>query len=210
MKYSQELEKNVCRIEWEVGKIGDELNTILGGTPSRNKKEYWDNGKVSWINSGKISEFPILNESKFITNEALKNSAAKLMPIGTVVLPFVISVGKEVSISVLGIQSCGNQSVLGILPNEKFISEFIYLWIQERKNKIYSAVTGGAQQHINKNEIEKTELLIPEKEILESFNNLIKPIFNQILENSKENQKLQEIRDYLLPKLMKGEIRIKE
>jgi type I restriction enzyme S subunit len=47
------------------------------------------------------------------------------------------------------------------------------------------------------------------KEILEKFNILIKSIFEKFLENSKENQKLQNLRNYLLPKLMKGEIKIK-
>jgi type I restriction enzyme S subunit len=47
------------------------------------------------------------------------------------------------------------------------------------------------------------------EEIVIKFNILIKSIFEKLLENSKENQKLQNLRDYLLPKLMKGEIRIK-
>ena len=86
---------------WSVGKLGDKLKTVLGGTPSKAKPEYWE-GSVPWINSGAINDFPVMSFSETISELGLKNSAAKLMPKGTVVLPFVISVGKEVRISVLG------------------------------------------------------------------------------------------------------------
>ncbi len=192
---------------WEVGKLGDKLKTVLGGTPNKTKPEYWK-GDIPWINSGAINAFPIMDFSDTISELGLENSAAKLMPPRTVVLPFVISVGKEVRISILGIESSGNQSVLGILEDEDYSSEFIYNWIQLRKGNLYLSATGGAQQHINKGNVDSMELLNPEIKILHYFNKTVKNFFNKIYLNSKEILTLQKIRDLLLPKLMTGKIRV--
>lgn len=194
---------------WKIGKIKDEIKTILGGTPSRANNSFWDAGSIPWINSGAINNFPIMRASEYITKEGLKNSAAKLMPAKTVVLPFVITPGSEIKISFLGIESSGNQSVLGLLETEKFSCGYIYFWIQQMKNKLYSGATGGAQQHINKQEVENLELLIPTHKVLESFNTLSYPIIEKIIENSFQIQTLSTLRDTLLPKLMKGEVRVK-
>ena len=194
--------------EWEISIIGKELKTILGGTPSRTKSEYWD-GDINWINSGAINNFPLINPTEKISELGLNNSATQLMPRKTIVLPFVISVGKSVSMSILGTESAGNQSVLGIVPNEKFSSSFIYYYIQNKKKEIYSSVTGGAQQHINKRNVDETTIIIPNEEILTKFDLLVEPLINLILKNALQNQTLSQIRDALLPKLMSGEVRIK-
>ncbi len=194
--------------EWKVSTIGKELKTILGGTPDRTKPEYW-NGDINWINSGAINDFPIVNSTEKISKLGLDKSATQLMSKKTVVLPFVISINTSVSISILGIESAGNQSVLGIIPNKKFSSAFMYYYIQNKKKEIYSSVTGGAQQHINKRNVDETELIVPDKKILEKFNLLVEPLIDKILENAYETQTLSSIRDALLPKLMSGKIRVK-
>jgi len=194
---------------WKVSNIGKEMKTVLGGTPSRERKEYWANGNIPWINSGEINKFPITEASEYITPDALKSSATQLMPSRTVVIPFVISINKEINISVLGIETCGNQSVLGIIENKQIPSEFIYYWIKFMKENIYSWATGGAQQHINKTNVDKTEILIPKKEIMQNYFKSLNPLFNLIIKNALESKNLSQIRDSLLPKLMSGKIRIR-
>jgi len=194
---------------WEVSTIGKELETILGGTPTTNRREYWENGNIPWINSGALNDFPLIKSTSFITEAGLKNSAAKLMPIKTVVLPLVISIGKPANISILAIESSGNQSVVGIVGNNRISSEYIYYWVNYRKKEIYGNITGGAQQHINKNIIDTTQILVPENKILNLFNKKAKAIMDLIINNSLENQKLATLRDLLLPKLMSGETRVK-
>lgn len=193
---------------WKISKIGDELNTILGGTPRRNNDDYWYNGNIPWINSGAINNFPIIESSEFITKKGLDSSATKLMPVKTVVLPFVISLGKEIKISILGIETSGNQSVLGIIENERFSAEYIYYWIEKNKNSIYGWATGGAQQHINKQNVDGTSILIPPKDIMDKFRVITVPIFDNIISNSILNKQVEKLRDSLLPRLMSGKIRV--
>ena len=192
--------------EWEISTIGKELKTILGGTPSRVKPEYW-NGDINWINSGKVNEFRITEPSEKITTEGLNKSATSLLPAGSVVL--AITGATLGQISRLEINSCANQSVIGILENEKFSSPYIDYWVKDKINDIIGFQTGGAQQHINKRNVDNYSLLVPDEKTLDRFNKLVQPIFKQISINCFQNQTLSQIRDTLLPKLMNGEVRVK-
>ena len=71
--------------DWKHTKLGTSCNCVLGGTPSRNKIEYW-NGTIPWINSGEVNKFRIIKPSETITNLGLEKSATKLLPTKTTVL----------------------------------------------------------------------------------------------------------------------------
>ena len=162
---------------WRVERLGSVCKRLLGGTPSRNKEEYW-NGKIAWINSGEINEFRITKPSEYITQEGLKKSATKLLPKKTTVLAITGATLGQVSL--LEIDSCANQSVIGLLENEDIFHEYIYPLIKNRIDDLCSHMTGGAQQHINKNNVEQLEILVPPKKIL------VEIIFKTYLIENKE------------------------
>ena len=190
---------------WRVERLGSVCKCLLGGTPSRNKEEYW-NGKIAWINSGEINEFRITKPSEYITQEGLKKSATKLLPKKTTVLAITGATLGQVSL--LEIDSCANQSVIGLLENEDIFHEYIYPLIKNRIDDLCSHMTGGAQQHINKNNVEQLEILIPPKKILVEYKQIATPIYSLISNICFESQKISKLRDSLLPRLMSGELKL--
>ena len=89
------------------------------------------------------------------------------------------------------------------------ITKNVYFWyivLKTRQKEIYDSQTGSAQPHIYPQHI--AEMPIDELNIddVKNFNKLVEPLFRMIGENKKENSKLSELRDTLLPKLMNGEI----
>ena len=68
--------------------------------------------------------------------------------------------------------------------------------------------SGSSQANLSPLQLFKTKDLIPENTILNSFEDKVEPIFQRILVNEKENQKLAELRDWLLPMLMNGQVRV--
>lgn len=188
---------------WNFECLKDYANCILGGTPSRAKEEYW-NGDVNWINSGEVNKFRILEPSEKITDLGLQKSSTTLLPVGTTVL--AITGATLGQVSRLEIDTCANQSVVGVISKSYLSNEYIYLSILNNIDEIIKNQTGGAQQHINKGNIEDFKILVPSQAIMEKFNAIIKPIFYKIRENCFENKNLEQLRDTLLPKLMNGEI----
>ena len=201
------VESEIGRIPkgWRVEKLGTLCNCLLGGTPSRNNPDYW-NGDIAWINSGEVNMFRITKPSEYITEEGLKRSATKLLPKKTTVLAITGATLGQVSL--LEIDSCANQSVIGVLENESYPYSFIYPLIKERIEELMSHMTGGAQQHINKNNVEGLDVIVPPQNIMEQYNKIAMPLYELIGKCCIENDRLAELRDTLLPKLMSGEINV--
>lgn len=194
--------------EWDVVRIFDKYDVLLGGTPSRKVVSYWNNGTVGWINSGKVNEFRILEASEFITEEALNKSAAKLLPAGTTVI--AITGATLGQISMIERPFAANQSVIGLVPKAELSNNFIFLWIKENMDALISRQTGGAQQHINSDDVKNFELVVPNPEVRNSFRMVIDPLMEKISRNCLQLNTLQKLRDTLLPKLISGEVRVKE
>ena len=67
----------------------------------------------------------------------------------------------------------------------------------------------AAQPGLNQPNVESIQIVIPQEDVINKFNNIIEPLINRIFLNSIENKKLSKIRDYLLPLLMNGQIIVK-
>ena len=192
---------------WKVGTLGDFCKCLLGGTPSRSKEEYW-NGDVNWINSSEINKFRILEASEKITELGLSKSATKLLPKKTTVLAITGATLGQVSL--LEIDTCANQSVIGVLENAEVPYEYIYPFIKDRIEMLIQHQTGGAQQHINKDNVESLIFLLPAKNVLENYISLVGPMYKRIESQCFENLYLSTLRDTLLPRLMSGELEVPE
>ena len=188
---------------WEKINLGDICICELGGTPSRKKNEYW-NGNIPWINSGSVNLFRIIKANEMISESGLKKSSTKLLPKKTTVIAITGSTLGQVSL--LEIDSCTNQSVVGVIPNKNLPYEFIYPYIKANIDELLSHKTGGAQQHINSQNVKNLKVIVPNKKSLEQYTDLISPIYEMISKNCFEIEYISSIRDTLLPKLMTGEI----
>lgn len=189
---------------WEVKRIDEAFQTVLGGTPSRTNTEFWDGGSIPWINSGKVNDLRITEASEMITSLALERSAAKLMPLGTTVL--AITGATLGQVSYLEIETTANQSVIGIVDPTGELSEWVYLMISDRIESIINHASGGAQQHINKENVNSVQVSIPSRSLSSDFKAVVSPMFREIATLLFQIQNLRQTRDLLLPRLLSGQI----
>lgn len=189
--------------DWSIIKLGSICNCSLGGTPSRKNESYW-NGDIPWINSGEVNNFRILDASEYITKNGLDHSSTKLLPKKTVALAITGATLGQVSL--LEIDTCANQSVIGVIPNEIVKYEYLYPLICFKIPELISHQTGGAQQHINNDNVKGLEVVLPSSKIMKEFSDITNPLYKQISLNCFESKKLIEMRNALLPNLMSGEI----
>jgi type I restriction enzyme S subunit len=192
---------------WEIRKIESLCETLLGGTPSRTRDEFWG-GEIPWINSGKVNDFRITAASEYITEIGLEKSATKLLPRGTTVL--AITGATLGQFSRLEIDSCANQSVVGIVASAEASNEFIYFNIKNGIQRLISAQTGGAQQHINKEDVNAFFIIYPGKKLMDAFTDVVGSMFDEIGVLLNQSISLATIRDSLLPRLISGELEIPE
>jgi len=204
MAFNKELKREIPA-GWDVEELGKVFNTSLGGTPSTKEPDYWENGDIPWLNSGEIAEFPIIFSEAFITQKGIDNSAAELWPKGSV----VISIVRYIRPSILAINACANQSVVGIYESKNLKNNFIYPYLINEVPRLMSQRTGVQQPHINKDAVDKSLIVIPTNGLLQQYDKITNPVFDKIINTSLENQQLIQLRDWLLPMLMNGQVSIK-
>ena len=105
-----------------------------------------------------------------------------------------------------------NQRVGLFVPKFEGADKLAYLFVnsQSFQDFILNKSTGSAQPNISGTEIESLEIAGTDINILKNATNFIVPLFDQISNIHSENSFLKQTRDYLLPKLISGEIRVKE
>jgi type I restriction enzyme S subunit len=203
MVFNEQLKRNIPD-KWQVSTIGKTFRTDLGGTPSTKKSEYWNTGSIAWVNSGEVSSFPVTHTELKITDVGLKNSAAKLLPKHTVILSIV----RHIRVSYLAMSASTNQSVVSIQESETIKYPYIYLSILRDVPRLMSLRTGAQQPHINKEEVDNSFIVVPEESILHAYNELSLPIFQKIEDIAIENNQLKELRDWLMPLLITGQLTV--
>ena len=96
--------------------------------------------------------------------------------------------------------------LISVIPiRENLSAEFLYLWAITQN----ISGTGTTQQQLTVPDFRKTNIVIPETDLLRKFNEVIMPIFSKIKQNKEECENLATLRDTLLPKLMNGKIKTK-
>jgi len=193
---------------WNVGKISENFETILGGTPARKNKNYWQ-GNLGWINSGKLNDFPLNIASEFINEEAVQGSSTKLANRKSTLIGLVTEMKKDL-ITFLDEDLYINQSIVAIQPNKNIFPEYVYLYLKANSIRLYSEQSGGAQQHINKGTVNNFKILLPDEKCLSKVNYYFESIFTKICSNARENIVLNNLRDALLPKLVSGQMKLSD
>jgi len=195
------------REDWEIEELGKLFHTTSGGTPSRKNNSYYG-GDIPWVKSGELDKGIIYDTEEKITEEAVKNSSAKLFPEGTILIAlYGATIGK---IAFLGVEATTNQAICGIFKNENIDIKFLYNFLLFRKPKLISQGTGGAQPNISQTILKKLELPFPsipeQRAIVHKIENLFASLDKGIADLKKAQEQLKVYRQAVLKKAFEGEL----
>ncbi|MCB9294900.1 MAG: restriction endonuclease subunit S [Lewinellaceae bacterium] len=144
---------------WVTVKIGEIIKVTSGGTPSRKKPEYYNNGNIPWVKTGDLKEKELFSASEFISEKGLKNSSAKLFPPDTVLIAlYGATIG---ACSILRIEAATNQACAALLPSKKIDPKYLFYFLVHHKPKLIAAGVGGAQSNISGQIIKSTTIPLP-------------------------------------------------
>jgi len=188
--------------------IGKAVKVIGGGTPSTKVGEYWENGEINWFTPTDLTSSKTLfitKSTKRITENGLNESSAKLFPAYSVMMTSRATIGV---IAINREPASTNQGFIVLIPNEKFPTFYLYLWLKNNLGSIHSISNGSTFLEVNRSNFK--ELPIIESDKVLEFNKLVEPIFSQIEALTIESETLTQTRDFLLPRLLSGEIEVRE
>ena len=193
---------------WEVKIIGNVIDTLGGGTPKTTENSYWENGDILWYSPTDLTRDNAmfsLDSSKRINNLGLLKSSAKLFPPYSLLMSSRATIG---ALTINTIKASTNQGFITMIPNDNMSVYQLYSWTKWNMDLIISKSNGSTFKEISKANFRSLEIVVGQN--IELFLRESKNIFDKVENNIQENQSLTKLRDTLLPKLISGEVRLKE
>jgi type I restriction enzyme S subunit len=206
MAYNPTLKRKIPD-GWTDGILND-LGKIVGGsTPSTQDAGNFTTGGTPWITPYDLSN----NQgNKFITRGAqdvsdagIKNASLKKYPAGTVLLSSRAPVGY---MAIARNELTTNQGFKSFIPDNGYSTEFIYYTVKGSMKAIIQYASGSTFQEISASVLKTVKIVLPKSDIVDQFTKAVKPIFQRQDLLEQENQQLAQLRDWLLPMLMNGQV----
>jgi len=190
---------------WRRKKIQKYYNTCSGGTPSRSKPEYFENGIYPWAKTGEIKDCVIIDTEEYITQEAVNNSSAKVLPTKSVVMAmYGVNIGL---LAYFDSEMTCNQACCVFSDKRDFSSKhYLYYYLKSIREYLLLISFGAAQQNLSQDLIKKIKITMPSDDIVQAFEKQIDDIYDSIRMLLMKNKNLAEQRDMLLPRLMSGKL----
>ena len=191
---------------WEVSTVGEQVQTVGGGTPSTKNVDFWDDGIHYWTTPKDLSNLTdkiLLNTERKITDAGLKKISSGLLPKDTVLMSSRAPVGY---LALSKIEVAINQGYIAILPNMKYSAEYLIQWCEANMAEIKGRASGTTFLEISKKNFREINFICSDEKVVTVYTKTAKTLYDEITSKAKENQSLINLRDTLLPKLMSGEI----
>lgn len=135
---------------------------FMGGTPSRKIASYW-NGNIKWLTIGDYKNHQIIMDTQEkITEQGFKESNAKMIPKGAVVVSIYATIGR---VGILGEDMTTNQAIVSIVPNDEFNNKYLMYVIDYFKFQLFDEVITTSQKNVNLNILQNMKIPKPDIKI---------------------------------------------
>jgi type I restriction enzyme, S subunit len=182
---------------------------LSGGTPKTEVAHYWD-GEVPWASAKDVSQCGqafLIETERRITDRGLNESSTRMIPaLATVVVARGATTGR---VCMLGRAMAMNQTCYALvsLESRPFWLNCMFRTLVEG---LVNAAHGSVFDTITTQTFDRTAVLVPPDGLRSSFEIIVEPLFRHVLCNIEESRILADLRDLLLPKLISGEVRVRD
>ena len=179
--------------KWPMVKLGEVCELLVGGTPSKQKEQFWTNGCIKWISSKYISGDGQIIDNDLITNLAVKESSTKIAPKNSTILVTRVSVGKS---AFADDNYAINQDMTCLIPNAQLNYRYLFIITRNLTKKIENDAQGIGVKGVTQKYVANLIIPLPplpvQEEIVEEIEGYQKVIngAKQIVDNYKPNIKI--------------------
>lgn len=187
---------------WNNGKMGDFAEIKRGGSP-RPIQEYLSDSGLRWLKISDVTSLQtpfIIDIKDHIIEAGLRKTV--FLKAGSLVLSNSATPGIP---KILDVDSCIHDGWL-YFPESKFSKEYLYLYFKYIRQQLVNLSNGSVFNNLKTDILKGYPTILPDKETLRRFDDIVMPMFLQMQNLTRESYKLADMRDVLLPKLMSGEL----
>lgn len=190
---------------WDIKKMADVVTWGSGGTPKATEAKYYENGTISWLVIGDLNDGIVKSSISKITELGLKNSSAKLIPSGTLLVAMYGSIGK---LGITGMECCTNQAIAFAKELHGATTKFIFYYLAMMKPKLIAMGKGGTQKNISQAVLKSLEIPVPPLQEQNRIVACIEELFSQldasVAELKKAKERLKVYRQAVLKEVFEG------
>lgn len=194
---------------WEMSTIGEVAETVGGATPKTKELAFWD-GPHRWATPRDLSKLgqPVLFETdRTLTDAGLAKISSGLSPAGTVLLSSRAPIGY---VAIAQNPVAVNQGFIALRETDRISSVEAYFWVQSNMDAILANANGSTFQEISKKNFRPLPCVVAPDPVRSAFRDLAGTWFDRVAGLCAESANLAALRDTLLPRLMSGDLRIRE
>ncbi len=194
---------------WKADSFSEMIELTGGGTPKTSVDEYW-NGEIPWfsvVDAPRDSDAFVISTEKQITEAGVTNSSTKILPVGTTIISARGTVGK---CALVGVPMAMNQSCYGLRGRDEQGDYFTYFATRRMVAELQQHAHGSVFSTITRNTFRGVKIPVPPSDLSRKYDDAVSPYIRRILTNLHQSRTLAAIRNALLPKLLSGEIRVRE
>lgn len=191
---------------WNHGKFGDFAEIKRGGSP-RPIQEYLSDSGLRWLKISDVTSLQtpfVIDIKDHIIEAGLRKTV--FLKAGSLVLSNSATPGVP---KILDVDSCIHDGWL-YFPESKFSKEYLYLYFKYIRQQLVNLSNGSVFNNLKTDILKRYPTILPDKETLRRFDDIVIPMFLQMQNLTRESHKLADMRDALLPKLMSGELDISD
>ncbi len=191
--------------EWKTVKLGSIADVVGGGTPDTNNSDYWD-GNIAWLTPSEIgTEKYVYTSKKHITEEGLKNSSARLLPVGTIVFTSRATIGLK---AILKTEASTNQGFQSLIISQSSNIEFVYYLLDILIHIIRKKSSGSTFPEISANSLKSINITTPPLEEQNAIAEILSVCDNEITLAKQKLDTLRQQKKGLMQVLLTGKKRV--
>lgn len=146
-------------------KLGEICTIVIGGTPSRKDSSFYGDNNL-WVKIRDIKQMYVIDTEEKITDAGVANSNVKLLPKGTLLFSFKLTIGK---VAFAARELYTNEAIAGLIPRDnRVLSKYLYYLLPRLDYLPYIHNTAKGKM-LNKASIELIEIPLPSLENQERF-----------------------------------------
>ncbi|WP_313473010.1 restriction endonuclease subunit S [Brevundimonas sp.] len=194
---------------WAERPIGDQVEIAGGSTPSTADESLWAPAEHRWATPKDLSgmaDLALFETGRRISSAGLAKITSGLLPTGTVLLSSRAPIGY---LAIAQEPVAINQGFIALKPTADLGSAYLYLWCKANMEAILANANGSTFMEISKKNFRPITSAVPDDGVVvRAFGDIAQPLIDRIVAAARENRTLAETRNYLLPRLMSGAVRV--
>lgn len=195
---------------WEVRAIGDVVTAKGGGTPSTKNPDYWDGGEHCWATPKDMSRLThpvLLDTERRITDAGVNSISSGILPVGTVLMSSRAPVGY---LAIAGVPTAINQGFIAMVCDGPLPPTYVLNWAFTSMDAIKAHASGTTFPEISKKNFRPLPVVVPTANVIRAYQEIADPLYELLTALVKEGARLARMRDYLLPQLLSGSVRVRQ